>query len=161
MGDTITVRVECEACDATGLYVGFAERDGAAVVCHKCKGSGCKVLTGRPFTGRREREGVTRVYQANVGYVIGCSEQDGIALEDYGGMPHAQWARGSEFPHGSEDRKHCCPAYWLQNVRGRNADRQWCISTPGFRFDECDRYADKAECWARYDEDFVAGREVD
>ena len=31
---------ECESCKGTGLYVGMAEREGSAVVCHTCKGTG-------------------------------------------------------------------------------------------------------------------------
>jgi len=30
----------CDSCKGTGLYVGFAEHDGAAIVCHHCGGTG-------------------------------------------------------------------------------------------------------------------------
>lgn len=36
----IKIECECNACKGTGLYVGMAERDGAAVVCYTCKGTG-------------------------------------------------------------------------------------------------------------------------
>jgi hypothetical protein len=29
------VEAECRACGGTGLYVGFAEKDGCAVVCYR------------------------------------------------------------------------------------------------------------------------------
>lgn len=33
MKKEIRIKQECSACNGTGLYVGFAEKDGAAVVC--------------------------------------------------------------------------------------------------------------------------------
>ena len=32
---------KCKSCKGTGIYVGMAERDGAGIVCHTCKGTGC------------------------------------------------------------------------------------------------------------------------
>lgn len=48
-----TVKVECAACSSTGLYSGFAEPKGTAVVCVKCGGSGCCEINFVPFTRRK------------------------------------------------------------------------------------------------------------
>jgi len=54
----------CGSCGGTGLYKGFAEPEGVAVVCVNCGGSGCRVIEYEPFTGRVEREGVRTVRQS-------------------------------------------------------------------------------------------------
>ena len=56
-----TIDCECGPCSGTGLYKGFAEPEGTAVVCVKCKGTGCAPLTYTPFTGRKQRSGIRRV----------------------------------------------------------------------------------------------------
>jgi hypothetical protein len=52
------IEVECSACGATGLYCGFAEPKGVAVVCRQCGGTGKEVLSGTPFTYRKRRRNV-------------------------------------------------------------------------------------------------------
>ena len=66
---TVEVDVECSACRGTGLYVGMCENDGAAVVCVKCNGTGKVHMSLTPFTGRRKRDGVTRVFETNPGFI--------------------------------------------------------------------------------------------
>ena len=63
----------CKACKGTGLYVGVAEKEGAAVVCRNCDGSGSMEVDITPppaFKGRRIRDGVKTVSQANNGYYL-------------------------------------------------------------------------------------------
>jgi len=57
----VVVQAECSACDGTGLYQGFAEPKGTAVVCIRCNGTGCSNLSYEPFTRRRGRKGVQMV----------------------------------------------------------------------------------------------------
>lgn len=45
-----TYKAECQDCRATGLYSGFAEPKGTAVICHKCDGTGCVEICFTPFT---------------------------------------------------------------------------------------------------------------
>jgi len=40
MKEKIELDIVCQSCDGTGLYKGFAEKDGAAVVCSRCDGTG-------------------------------------------------------------------------------------------------------------------------
>ncbi len=55
------VEIECESCGGTGLYRGFAEPEGVAVVCVKCDGHGKDILKYTPFTKRKHRPGVHTV----------------------------------------------------------------------------------------------------
>ncbi len=59
------IKIECDACSATGLYCGFAEPKGTAVICHGCSGTGCLEVNNAynytPFTGRKCKQGVQRV----------------------------------------------------------------------------------------------------
>ena len=66
----IEVNMVCKSCKGTGLYVGIAEREGAAVVCNTCKGTGCAVMKYEPFVARKVRTDVTRVYKSSYGHVI-------------------------------------------------------------------------------------------
>lgn len=60
------MKVNCPPCRATGLYKGFAEPEGTAVICHSCNGKGSKevnagTIGGTPFTGRKPNPGIQRV----------------------------------------------------------------------------------------------------
>lgn len=56
-----TIKVECEACGGTGLYAGFAEPKGTAVVCLECNGTGCIKIDFTPFTRRKGIKGIQNV----------------------------------------------------------------------------------------------------
>lgn len=60
----VTVKCECPDCGGTGLYKSAYCHDGAAVVCRKCDGTGCIESSYTPFTSRKKKEGVTRVFQS-------------------------------------------------------------------------------------------------
>jgi hypothetical protein len=60
---------ECTKCKGTGLYVGFAEPPGTAVICRTCKGiggiEGPQTRTwqnSKEYTGRKKYEGIERVF---------------------------------------------------------------------------------------------------
>jgi len=59
--DDKKVEVECQSCGGSGLYVGFAEAKGTAVICCTCGGTGCRTITFTPFTKRTERKGIHTV----------------------------------------------------------------------------------------------------
>jgi hypothetical protein len=146
---TWTVSAECRACKGTGLYVGMAERSGAAVVCHTCEGTGCETITVkyRPFIKRQPRHDVTRVYRVNPGIMIGTG--NGHRLEDFGGIPHAAWEAGAPFTDGTEDRRHTCPAWFYQSADySRKPNWKEC----GFgAFSTCNHFPNKDACWRRFD----------
>lgn len=56
-----SLTIECPDCGGTGLYQGFAEPTGTAVVCHACGGRGYKVFLYNEFTGRKKKKGIHRV----------------------------------------------------------------------------------------------------
>ena len=55
------VTAECNACGATGLYRGFAEPEGVAVVCLRCNGTGAMTIEYVPFKQRLTRSDVKEV----------------------------------------------------------------------------------------------------
>lgn len=61
MPEQKTIEIECPSCRGTGLYRGFAEPSGVAVVCIHCQGTGAGKITYTPFTGRKRREGIHTV----------------------------------------------------------------------------------------------------
>jgi uncharacterized radical SAM superfamily protein len=59
-------KVECSACGATGLYKGFAEPEGHAVVCHRCGGKGYREMKevsvdSKIFNRRKRKNGIQHV----------------------------------------------------------------------------------------------------
>ena len=146
------ISIECKDCMGTGLYVGLAERDGAAVVCHSCKGTGMTDFRFNEFTGRKDKPNVKRVYQTNPGIVIGTGH--GHSLSSFGGMPATDWADGKPFPPGSENRTFTCPAWWYQ-CADYDKKPKWdeCMSNLGGSFSGCKHFCDKAKCWERFDKE--------
>lgn len=49
---------ECRSCRGTGLYSGFAEPQGTAVVCLTCGGIGKEEISYKPFKGRKTRRDI-------------------------------------------------------------------------------------------------------
>ena len=146
---TITIEEQCQACNGSGLYIGMVERDGAAIVCCKCKGSGRYVFTHtyEDFVNRKEpKTTVKRVFQANPGIVIG--ENNGTRLSDFGGMPYKEWVAKLPFLPGMEDRKHTCPAWWCQ-VTDASKKPNWasCNNVLGRPFSSCSCFINKHACW--------------
>ncbi len=143
----------CDECAGTGLYVGFAENDGAAVVCHKCKGTGCYhfKLEYEEFEGIKKRRNVKRVFEVNVGIIIGSSH--GHTLEEFGGMPYKDWKAGKEFGLGTEMRKYSCPLMWCQSAGKERSSQleKHCEVCRGGRFSDCPLYEQKEDCWKFYD----------
>lgn len=73
MKKKIELEIECQTCGGTGIYKGFAERNGAAVVCHTCKGTGCEKyhFAYTPFTKRSIDPTAKRVFITGYGYCVG------------------------------------------------------------------------------------------
>ena len=141
-----TLQIECRACAATGLYIGFAEREGAAVACRSCRGTGAEEIAFTPFTERRRRANVTRVYPTNLGIVI--------APRLGGGISYREWetdASGLAAP-GTELREYTCPTWWYQFVDpSLKPDWAECGSAWGSGCTDCDSFKTKERCWERFD----------
>lgn len=154
---TIEFDQECPECKGTGLYVGMAERDGFAVVCHRCKGTAKIhfVYQYNEFTGRKSRKGVLRVLQYNPGMIVGTNGANGATfpIDHFGGISIDAFDRGEGFPIGSEMRQHSCPRWWWQTTGGDSKTEPdsteygcgWGM------FSSCRKFENKSQCWAKWD----------
>ena len=140
------VLIECRSCRATGVYRGFAERDGAAVVCRICKGDGAESIAFTPFTGRRTADGVETVFAVGTGYVLGRDARGGVRYADWLANPAAAQAGGAEA------RDSTCPAGWYNKV-DPSRQPQWseCDRMFGRTFEECPGFKTRDQCWTRWD----------
>jgi len=158
MKRTIDVVEQCKSCEGTGLYIGMGERDGAAVVCNQCKGTGRFEYKHEyeEFTERRTRVGVSRVYETNPG--IGIGTGNGHTLEEFGGMPVKDWEEGQPFRPGMENRKYTCPAWWYQKANYK-LKPEWdkCGCGGMYTFSRCRHFGDKAACWQQWDKEHPEG----
>lgn len=142
---------QCPACKGSGVYVGFAECDGYAVVCGKCKGAGKYHFTHEyeEFTGLKIRDDVTNVIKCNPG--IGVGKRQGY---DFGGISYAAWLENDGvFPPNTEMRQFTCPAWWYQHAEYQLMP-DWVECTLG-RFPSCHQFPNKEDCWARWDKEFT------
>lgn len=143
----------CTSCEGTGLYKGFGERDGFAVVCYRCKGTGKrheKIEYDDPLKKRKTRTDIIRVLQANPGIGVGISKERGLTLESFGGMPYIDWQKGLSFPLKSEMRNYTCPAWWYQSA-DYDKKPDWDECMLGGMFSHCDHFGNKHLCWAKFD----------
>lgn len=136
---------ECKSCKGTGLYVGFAERDGFAVVCHACNGTGCQHVKVEydDFESRKDREGIKTVIQANPGIGVGGNL-------NFGGLPYTEWKAGATFNPGSEMREYTCPAWWYQSA-DYSKKPDWPECWGAGIFSGCKHFCNKSKCWERFD----------
>jgi hypothetical protein len=150
---TFETDAKCSSCAGTGVYVGVAERDGFAVVCHTCKGSGkMKIhIEWEEFTGRLHHHGVSRVLEVNPGICAGINPKMGLTEKSFGGMPYSDWKQDKPFPPKSEMRGFTCPAWWYQTA-DYHKKPNWpeCIGIGSFS--SCQHFKDKAKCWKKFDE---------
>jgi len=153
----------CKSCGGTGLYQGMAEKDGAAVVCHTCNGTGCHTFSHRyeEFIQRKEKQGIQRVYQTNPGFVIGSGktkEGKEFSLKDFGGIPYKEWVFGLPFPKGSEMRNYSCPAWWYQGVDSDKKPK-WNECIGAGAFSSCKQFENKDKCWNKWDKHYSNKKE--
>lgn len=151
MKKTVEFDQKCQSCNGTGLYVGLGERDGAAVVCAQCEGTGCFHFRHEyeTFQKRIVREDVEHVVEVNPGICIGKAEGK-YSLGDFGGMTYNEWRAGKDFCAGSENRLFTCPSWWYQSA-DYDKKPDWCECNFGGSFANCERFCQKAKCWERFD----------
>jgi DnaJ-class molecular chaperone len=63
------LHIECGACHGTGLYSGFMERAGEAVVCVQCGGTGRQTIRYNEYTGRKKKRGIKQI-RAGSGLIV-------------------------------------------------------------------------------------------
>lgn len=142
---------ECPDCSGTGLYSGMGERDGGAVVCSTCDGSGKHhfIHEYESFEVRKTKPGIEWVIEVNPG--IGVGKGNGYKLSDFGGQSYTDWVSGKPFPKGSEMRRFVCPAWWYQSANYK-LKPNWKECGWG-SFSECDNFKNKSKCWDRWDKE--------
>lgn len=143
----ITLDIVCTACSGTGLYVGMGERNGAAVVCYRCQGTGRQAYTYEPFTERKAPpDTVTTVHVAR-GYGLDSSSR--------GGLPIEQWQPGAIVP---ADEAYYCPFIYTNQEWCSNPDLLPQIGKPTpprmptGQISSCKHWANKSRCWALFRE---------
>ncbi|MCK9596544.1 hypothetical protein M0R19_05130 [Candidatus Pacearchaeota archaeon] len=151
---------ECSSCKGTGLYVGMAEHNGAAIQCYNCKGKGEKeiVIYIKSFTGRKTHsKPIKRVFENNPGIFIG--ENEDLKLEDFGGLSYDEWNnrqhKSLPFPKGLEDRKHICPSWWFMLGVGPHSTFCKWDHGAGRTYSSCPYFETKDMCWKAYDEEQI------
>jgi len=91
-----SITIECPDCRGTGLYSGFMEVRGEAVICVRCSGTGAKEIHYEEFTGRRKKTGISRI-RAGSGTLLDDSRK--TAWMSYGEfeclVPAAEFKRQS------------------------------------------------------------------
>lgn len=68
----VKVQTECGACSGTGLYSGFAEPKGVAVVCLQCNGTGCHEISYIPFICRKPKANIKTVQLSRGSFILSC-----------------------------------------------------------------------------------------
>jgi hypothetical protein len=154
----IEMEIECQACKGSGVYTGMGEREGAAVVCHKCDGTGAYQykFSYNEFTGRKQRDDVARVYKSGYGYVIstGNVKFGDVDIDmDKEGVSYQEFMNG-HMPKHSESI--ACPML---------ADQGLCHKIPGFvdecmelnggwvgQISSCKNQCNKRDCWKRFND---------
>jgi len=151
--------VECSACKGTGLYVGMAERDGAAVVCRVCKGTGCGIvkLQFNKFKGIKKRDDVVRVFDNSCGFIISAKnvvvDNKQINFED-AGVTYDEWQAGKT-PLPIKDLH--CPFLHTCQMLDREGKLYTSRCREGLRgfgeITKCKYYPNKNECWKIHEEE--------
>ena len=140
-----SAETECEFCRGTGLAYTPNVRDGAALVCRDCQGTGRRVIVidFRRWRGRQERTDVNRVYAVAVGHVVDDETDGGVSIEEWRADPDSVYRRGNEI------RSMYCPAWWNNELDRREPD--WPECRLALRFPLCSKFRVREQCWERYD----------
>jgi len=80
------IKQECEHCGGTGLYSGFAEPRGTAVVCLGCTGRGWNILTYKEFTHRKHKKGIKTISISRGGFLasgVGAVPKTEMTYEEF------------------------------------------------------------------------------
>lgn len=165
IGDKFVVsgEIECGTCKGTGLYVGIAERDGAAVICSRCNGTG-KINFSETFyifKGRKERKDVERVFDNN--YDCFISAKDSIVNGELipfskEGVSYKSWFHDGKKP--APIKSLICPLIHtnqsLEKENKNNLYKHRCRKGiyPGDRICDCKFFYDKETCWLIYGGEF-------
>lgn len=82
------MKIECVSCGATGLYKGFAEPEGTAVICNDCKGQGYREIRAvahgvELFRGRKSNAKIRRVATDGGLWMLRTGNPSTISIEEF------------------------------------------------------------------------------
>lgn len=163
MSKVFKADAECHSCGGTGLYSGFAERDGCAVVCVTCKGTGCEKISINytPFEKRKERRDIKRVFKSSCGYGHSAdtvTTQEGKVVRfDLAGVTYKDWLAGGK---PKPVKELYCPYIWTSQGLQQEKNPQHKLYEErceealklGSIISNCKLFPEKAKCWKRYEE---------
>jgi len=149
----------CNSCDGTGLYAGVCERDKAAVICSRCKGTGASIVKYTPFEKRKITDKIDRVFAASCGYVHSARNatdrktEKTILFAD-AGCTYEEWL-GGKLPRPVKELY--CPYQWtgqdiqLEKHDGHILYQKRCSPNLRGYIRECHNFQSKDKCWKTYD----------
>jgi len=65
-----SVKAECSSCGGYGVYSGFCEPEGVAVICLQCNGTGCETVYYKPFVKRHRKKGIKTVTRSRGRFIV-------------------------------------------------------------------------------------------
>ena len=158
----------CAACDGTGIYKGFLERDDLGVICNYCNGKGYYILelNQNMQLVQDEKNGI--VYTVNEGIIDGCvtlfnglQKRDDVNYVMYGtgrafspeylfehGASEINVIRYSEFLEGKLPlpmMQYTCPRQISQNYGNAEFDNDCMIGL----ISDCKKFGTQ-ECWEKF-----------
>ena len=147
--------IVCKACGGTGLYVGMAERDGAAVICWQCNGTGAYEYEEHyeVFTERKKRYDVRRVFAHGGGYVHTAEDAGDLKFSE-AGAEYGEWLEGKR---PAPMKSLYCPYQWTnQDMQSRDHTHYAMYQTRcsvlwGGMIKDCEHFSDKAKCWELFE----------
>lgn len=159
----------CGACDGTGIYKGYAERDGLGVICNSCNGRGYYILKLDDNMQLVQDEKTGIVYEVNDGIINGyvtlfngLQKRDDVNYVMYGtgrfftpeylfehGASEINVIRYSEFLEGKLPlpmMQYTCPRQISQSYGNADFDND----CRGFGlFSDCKKFGTQ-ECWEKF-----------
>ena len=150
------IGAECKSCKGTGLYKAAYEHRHTAIPCRECEGSGMITIQYTPFTERKKRDDVKRVFMRS-GHVI----DDHIA----GGVNYSEWLKDNLSVYNPENalRELHCPRLYMNHCPSTVEDRYagklklWkqcnTLVATGASIYACPLYDEKEKCWEQFDDE--------
>jgi hypothetical protein len=141
------IQIQCPDCRGKGVYQGFAEKQGAAVICHSCNGRGWTMFRYDEFNGIVQTKGIKTVFARNHGFVL--------TTDSPGGVSYKEWLLDGKKPDESpqeEHKKQLCPGWFHQNTGYGKLPPTKQLGCKGIgSFDGCSNWKNKKKCWDLWD----------
>ena len=144
------IDIKCQSCNGTGLYVGMAERDGSAVICSTCKGTGKfhHKFSYEEFTEKNKRDDVKRVFKTSCGFMHTPNDAmvEGKLIEfSKSGVSYKDWLKGDE---PLPVKTLYCPKMWTGQKWNSESCEKHCRL--GTLINHCPNRENMSQCWKEY-----------